>query len=110
MACQAPPSVGFSRQERWSGLPFLTAGNLPNPEIESAFLASAALAVGFLTTVPLGKLLLLINSFLGGSDSKDSALNAGDLVPSLGWADPMEEDVATHSSILAWRIPMDRGA
>ena len=28
---------------------------------------------------------------------------------SLGWEDPLEEDMATHSSILAWRIPMDRG-
>ena len=31
-------------------------------------------------------------------------------VRSLGWEDPMEEGMATHSSILAWRIPMDRGA
>ena len=31
-------------------------------------------------------------------------------VGSLGWEDPLEEDMATHSSILAWRIPMDRGA
>ena len=31
-------------------------------------------------------------------------------VPFLGWEDPLEEDTATHSSILAWRIPMDRGA
>ena len=31
-------------------------------------------------------------------------------VQSLGWDDPLEEDMATHSSILAWRIPMDRGA
>ena len=29
---------------------------------------------------------------------------------SLGWEDPLEESMATHSSILAWRIPMDRGA
>ena len=29
---------------------------------------------------------------------------------SLGWEDPLEEEMATHSSILAWRIPMDRGA
>ena len=29
---------------------------------------------------------------------------------SLGWDDPLEEGMATHSSILAWRIPMDRGA
>ena len=32
------------------------------------------------------------------------------VVQSLGWEDPLVEDVATHSSILAWRIPMDRGA
>ena len=31
-------------------------------------------------------------------------------VQSLGWEDPLEEGKATHSSILAWRIPMDRGA
>ena len=31
-------------------------------------------------------------------------------VQSLGWEDPVEEGMATHSSILAWRIPMDRGA
>ena len=30
-------------------------------------------------------------------------------VRSLGWKDPLEEEMATHSSILAWRIPMDRG-
>ena len=31
-------------------------------------------------------------------------------VQSLGWQDPLEEGMATHSNILAWRIPMDRGA
>ena len=31
-------------------------------------------------------------------------------VRSLGWEDPLEEGIATHSSILAWRIPMERGA
>ena len=31
-------------------------------------------------------------------------------VQPLGWEDPLEEGLATHSSILAWRIPMDRGA
>ena len=31
-------------------------------------------------------------------------------VRSLGWKDPLEEGMATHSSILAWRIPMDREA
>ena len=31
-------------------------------------------------------------------------------VHSLGWDDPLEEEMVTHSSIFAWRIPMDRGA
>ena len=31
-------------------------------------------------------------------------------VLSLGWEDPLEKGMATHSSILAWKIPMDRGA
>ena len=31
-------------------------------------------------------------------------------VQSLGWEDPLEDGMATHSSILAWRIPMDKGA
>ena len=31
-------------------------------------------------------------------------------VQPLGWEDPLEEGLATHSSVLAWRIPMDRGA
>ena len=30
-------------------------------------------------------------------------------VPSLGWEDPLEEGMANHSNVLAWRIPMDRG-
>ena len=31
-------------------------------------------------------------------------------VPSLGWEDPLEKGMATHSSVLAWKIPMDNGA
>ena len=31
-------------------------------------------------------------------------------VQSIGWEDPLEKGMATHSSILAWRIPIDRGA
>ena len=34
----------------------------------------------------------------------------GSWVRSLGWEDPLEEGMVTHSNILAWRIPMDRGA
>ena len=39
------------------------------------------------------------------SVGKESACNEGDLVQTLGWEDPLEKGKATHSSILAWRIP-----
>ena len=44
---------------------------------------------------------------------KNAPANTGDIemqVQSLGQKDPLEEGMATHSSILAWRIPMDKGA
>ena len=46
----------------------------------------------------------LLEGFPGGSAGKEPACNAGDLVRSLGWEDPLEKGTATHSSILAWRI------
>ena len=49
VAYQAPPSMGFSMQEYWSGLPFPPPGDLPDPEIEPA---TPTLAGGFCTTVP----------------------------------------------------------
>ena len=48
----------FFRQEYWSGLPFPSPGDLPDPEIEPASPASPALAGGFFTTVPPGKPLV----------------------------------------------------
>ena len=51
--------------------------------------------------------------FPGGASVKNLLVSAGDTgmrVRSLSWKDPLEEGMATHSSILAWRIPMDRGA
>ena len=58
----------------------------------------------------------LVEGFPGGSDGEESACNLGDLGQFLGWEDsldwedPLEEGMATHSSVLAWRIPKDRGA
>ena len=43
--------------------------------------------------------------FPGGSVGKESACSAADWVRFLGWEDPLEKGKATHSSILAWRIP-----
>ena len=50
VACQVPLSMGFSRQEYYSGLPFSPRGYLHDPEIEPTFLASPALAGRFFTT------------------------------------------------------------
>ena len=71
IAHQAPLSMGFSRQEYWSGLLCPSSGDLPNPRTEST---SQALAGGFFTT------------FLVAQTVKASAYNSGDLglIPGLG--------------------------
>ena len=51
VACQAPPPMGFSRQEYWSGLPFPSPGDLPDPGIEPT---SPTLQVDALTSEPPG--------------------------------------------------------
>ena len=52
VACQAPLSMDFSRQECWSGLPFPSPGDFPRQGIEPS---SPALASKFFTTEPPGK-------------------------------------------------------
>ena len=52
VAHQVPPSMGFSRQEYWSGLPFPSPGDCPNPGIEPM---SPALQAEALTSEPPGK-------------------------------------------------------
>ena len=85
VAHQAPPSMGFSRQEYWSGLPFPSSGDLSNPGIEPR---SPALWADALPSKPPGK---LPNQETG--------------VWSLGHEDPLEKEMATNSSFLAWEIP-----
>ena len=53
VAYQAPPSMGFSRQEYWSGLPFLSPGDLPNPGMEPG---SPTFQADALPSEPPGKL------------------------------------------------------
>ena len=50
VARQAPLPMGFSRQEYWSGLPFPSPGDLPDPGMEPASLKSPAMASRLLTT------------------------------------------------------------
>ena len=54
VACQAPLSMRFSRQEYWSELPCPPPGDLPDPGIETVSPVSPALAGRFLTTEPPG--------------------------------------------------------
>ena len=77
--------MGFSRQEYWSGLPFPSPGDLPNPGIEPG---SPALQTDALPSEP-----------------KRLSAIWETRVRSLGWEDPLEKEMAAHSSILAWRIP-----
>ena len=58
VAHQAPPSMGFSRQEYWSGLPFPSPGDLPNPGIEPG---SPVLQADALPSEPPGKSKYKIN-------------------------------------------------
>ena len=53
MARQAPLSMGFSRQEYWSGLPCPPSGDLPEPAMEPVSPMSPALARGFLVVKPV---------------------------------------------------------
>ena len=129
VAYQAPLSMGFSRQEYWSGLPFPSPGNLPDPGIEPK---SPALQADALPSKPPGKSLKFSDSitllkvlcillfcfwlksfqhFLWGrssvphsSASKESVCNAGDL-GSISRSGRFSGERITHSNILAWRIP-----
>ena len=55
VACQAPLSLGFAKSEYWSGLPYPSSGDLPNPGIESTSPVYPILAGGFFTSEPMGK-------------------------------------------------------
>ena len=67
---QAPPSMGFSRQEYWSGLPFPSPGDLPDPGIKPR---SPALQADALTSAPPGK-----------PQGKPKNTRVGTLIPSPG--------------------------
>ena len=65
LVCQAPLSMGFSRQEYWCGLPCPLPGNLPDPGIKPEYPTSLALAGGFFTsstTWEAGKMQLTLTS------------------------------------------------
>ena len=112
---QGPLSMGFSRQEYWSGLPFPTPGDLPDPGIEPASPVSPTLAGGFFTTVPPGKpclnllnlniLMYFISRCLSG---KESACNAGDVSSGPGSRRSPGERNGNPLHCFAWEIQRRR--
>ena len=70
VARQAPLSVGFPRQEYWSGLPFPPPGDIPEPGIEPESPAASALAGRFSTTESLGKLTYSLKEWFEDAPKK----------------------------------------
>ena len=64
VALQAPLSMGFSRQEYWSGLPWHPSGDLPDPRLKFTSLTSPALAGRFFTTSTTWEALLVFNIYV----------------------------------------------
>ena len=91
VARQAPLSMGFSRQEYWSGFPRPPPGVLPNPGNEPASLVSAALQEDCLPTEPPGKPLSIVGRAFGRclSHEGEALLNGIDallkVAPGLPW-------------------------
>ena len=145
VACQAPLSMEFSRQEYWSGLPFPSPGDLHDPGIKPT---SPALTGRFFTTESPGKPMKDFRKSLFQIKKKNEweeeeqeeeedafkmqkhwvqvgALRKASKAtkrksdfqsdkcfsirskqfPSLGQENPLEKEMATHSSIFSWRIP-----
>ena len=94
-AYQAPPSMGFSRQEYWSGLPFPAPGVLPDPGIEpgSPTLVKAEVKADALTSEPPGKPCNTFHSIKGIWKKKVNEFHESDIT-SL-------KPVFTRDSILA---------
>ena len=93
VAHQSPLSMGFSRQEYWSELPFPSPGALPDPGVEPR---SPALQADSLLVEPLKSMYRAVKNPTAMQETQ---------VPSLDQEDPLEKGMVTHSSTLAWRIP-----
>ena len=88
VARQVPLSIGFSRQEYWSRVPFPSPGDLPDPGIKRR--SPTLQAVSLLAELP---------------GVKESACNAGDVSLIPGSEGSLEKELATRSSLLAWETP-----
>ena len=87
-------------------MPFPSPGDFPDPGIERMSLMSPALANGYTVRVCA---FLIKDDFHRASLVAELVKNPPIIwetwVQSLGWEDPLEKGMTTHSSVLAWRIP-----
>ena len=88
--------MGLSRKESWTELPSPPPGDLPDPEIKPAPSALQG------DSLPLSN---LVEASLMAQMIKCLPAVQETWVRSLGWEDPLEKEMATHSSTLAWKIP-----
>ena len=130
LAHQPPLSMGFFRQEYWSGLLFPPPGDLPDPGVKSTSPTSLAMVGGFFTSVPFwstGALKWALAStwqdphlaafLLSGTKGQRISLSVGctsDLVQwpqvcatqgLLGYHFWLKKEMAIHSSTIVWKIP-----
>ena len=108
--------MGFSRQESWSGFPFASPEDLPDPGIEPR---SSALHADSLPPEAPGKPCAVYKTLIPQQGLNPQVSLVAQMVKNppamqetqvqfLGWEDPLEKGMATHSSILAWEIPGQR--
>ena len=90
VACQAPLTRRFSRQEYWSRLPFSTPGDLPDSGVEPLFLVPPALAGRFTITMPPSKMRALLVESLGFSISDILSSASRDFQVVLGQRIPLQ--------------------
>ena len=92
IACQFPMSMGFSRKEYWSGLPFPSPGELPNPVVEPR---SPTLQADVLPTELHGKLLITSIAFTTSFQILPSC-RSSDYILALNWRAEFMPQAVTH--------------
>ena len=114
VACQVPLSMGLSRQEYWSGLPFPSQGDLPNSGIQPGLLhwqvdslplshvgsQKCDIYIGHKNTCIYLFIWASLIALLVKKKKKNAPAMPETLVQFLGQEDPLEKGWATHSSVL----------
>ena len=104
VACQTDLSMVFSRQEYWSGWPFPTPGDLPDPGIEPTSLVSPALAGGFSTTEPAAAAAAKSHQSCPTLCDPIDGSPAGSPVPGILQARTLEWAAISFSDAWKWKV------